>query len=36
MKNDPYETINVIDKHPEIAERLKRLAEKHKQTFYAQ
>ncbi|MBN2133644.1 MAG: hypothetical protein JW741_29350, partial [Sedimentisphaerales bacterium] len=36
MKNDPFETTNVIDKHPEIAQRLKRLAEEHKQTFYAQ
>jgi len=34
MKNDPHETTNVIEKYPEIAERLKRLAEKHKQTFY--
>jgi arylsulfatase A-like enzyme len=35
MENDPYETTNVIEKYPEIAEKLKALAEKHKQTFYA-
>ncbi len=34
MKNDPYETTNVIDKYPDIAARMKTLAEKHKKTFY--
>ncbi len=34
MVEDPYETTNVIDKHPEVAERLKALAEKHRKTFY--
>ncbi len=35
MQNDPLETTNVIDKHPEVAAKLKALAEKHRQTFYA-
>ncbi len=35
MKNDPYETTNVIDKYPKIAEKLKQYAEKHKKTFYS-
>lgn len=35
MVNDPYETKNVIDEHPEIAARLKALAEKHKKEFYS-
>ncbi|MBD3265145.1 arylsulfatase, partial [bacterium] len=34
MKNDPFETTNVIEKHPKIAEKLKTMAEEHKQTFY--
>ncbi|MCF7847421.1 MAG: sulfatase [Kiritimatiellales bacterium] len=34
MKNDPYETTNVIDKHPEVAEKLKTLAEAHRKKFY--
>jgi arylsulfatase A-like enzyme len=34
MKNDPYETTDVIEKHPGIAQRLKNLAEQHKQRFY--
>ncbi|MBN1818184.1 MAG: sulfatase [Sedimentisphaerales bacterium] len=34
MKNDPYETINVIDKYPDIAKRLQVLAQQHKQHFY--
>jgi len=36
MKNDPQETINLIEKHPEVADRLKRLAEGHKHRFYKQ
>ena len=35
MKNDPHETTNVIDKYPEIAEKLKKLAMRHKEMFYA-
>ena len=35
MKDDPYETINVIDKYPREAERLKQLAEQHKIRFYS-
>jgi len=35
MENDPYETTNVIEERPKIANRLKKYAEKHKQKFYA-
>ncbi len=35
MENDPYETTNVLDKHPDVAERLKQYAEQHRQKFYA-
>ena len=34
MVNDPYETTNVMDRYPERAEKLKRLAEQHKARFY--
>ncbi len=34
MENDPYETENVIERYPEIAARLKELAEEHKKKFY--
>ncbi|MBN1343752.1 MAG: sulfatase [Phycisphaerae bacterium] len=34
MKNDPNETTNVIDKHPDVAKRLKELAEQHQRAFY--
>ncbi|NOU36913.1 MAG: sulfatase [Kiritimatiellaceae bacterium] len=34
MKNDPYETTNVISRYPEIAERLRVLAEDHRDKFY--
>ena len=34
MKNDPYETTDVKDKHPEVAERMQKLAMQHKQKFY--
>jgi len=34
LLNDPYETRNVIDDHPDIAARLQTLAEKHRLTFY--
>ena len=35
MVNDPYETTNVIDKHPEIAAKLQALAAAHKKQFFA-
>lgn len=34
MKNDPYETTNVIDKYPEIASQMQETAEKHRQEFF--
>jgi arylsulfatase A len=34
MTNDPYETTNVIDKHPEIANQLTVLAEKHRDRWW--
>lgn len=34
MEKDPYETTNILDKYPEVAERLKGYAEQHKQKFY--
>ena len=34
MENDPYETKNVIDGHPEIAKRLRAFAEEHRREFY--
>jgi arylsulfatase A len=34
MKNDPYETTNVLDKYPNVAARLKTLAEAHREKFY--
>lgn len=34
MTNDPYETTNVIDEHPEIANQLTRLAEKHRDRWW--
>ncbi|WP_167619671.1 sulfatase [Maribellus sediminis] len=36
MVNDPYETTNVIAEHPEIAEKLMAIAEKHKQKFFSE
>lgn len=35
MENDPYETTNVLEQHPEVAEHLLQLAEQHKQKFFA-
>ncbi|MFC1498167.1 sulfatase [Verrucomicrobiota bacterium] len=35
MKNDPYETTNVIDKYPDIAKKMQTLAEAHKKQFYS-
>ncbi|MHC4518696.1 MAG: sulfatase-like hydrolase/transferase, partial [Planctomycetota bacterium] len=34
MENDPYETTNVLEKHPQVAERLQRLAEQHQERFF--
>ncbi len=34
MKKDPYETTNVLEKYPEVAMKLKQLAERHRQKFY--
>ncbi|MFW5984923.1 MAG: sulfatase [Halanaerobiaceae bacterium] len=34
MENDPCETNNVLDKYPEVAERLKTMAEKHKEEWW--
>jgi arylsulfatase A len=34
MTNDPYETTNVINEHPEIANQLTRLAEKHRDRWW--
>lgn len=36
MENDPYETANVIDEHPEIAEELLSYAETHKKKFFSE
>ncbi len=36
MENDPYETTNVIEEHPYIAEKLIQLAESHKQKFFSE
>ena len=35
LHEDPCETVNVIDRHPEVAARLQALAERHRQTFFA-
>jgi arylsulfatase A len=35
MEKDPLETTNVIGDHPDVAERLKDLAERHKEKFYS-
>ena len=34
MKNDPYETVNVIGQYPDIAAKLQEFAAKHKKRFY--
>jgi arylsulfatase A-like enzyme len=34
MEKDPFETTNVISEHPEIAAKLKRMAEGHKKKFF--
>ena len=35
MENDPYETTNVLDKHPVIAEKMKSYTENHRKKFYS-
>jgi arylsulfatase A len=35
MQNDPKETTNVIDKYPDVAERLQKYAQAHKEQFYS-
>jgi len=35
MQNDPYETVNVIGKYPEIAAKLQKFAEQHRNRFYS-
>ena len=35
MKNDPYETKNVLEQYPEVARRLEGHAEEHRREFYA-
>jgi arylsulfatase len=34
MENDPHEIKNVLEEYPEIAARLKLLAEKHQREFF--
>ena len=34
MKKDPYETTNVISENPEVAKRLEKIAEQHRERFY--
>lgn len=36
MKNDPYESRNVLQENPEVAQRLIQLAEDHKARFYSE
>ena len=35
MEKDPCETTNVLNEHPKIAEKLKKIAERHKEQFYS-
>jgi arylsulfatase A len=35
MGKDPFETTNVIEKYPEVAGKLKRIAEEHRRSFFA-
>jgi arylsulfatase A-like enzyme len=35
MEGDPNETTNVLEKFPEVAERMKRYAEEHRKAFYS-
>jgi arylsulfatase A-like enzyme len=34
MENDPYETTNVIDEHPEVAKKLQEIAEAHRRQWW--
>jgi arylsulfatase A len=34
LEHDPFEKVNVIDKFPEVAEKLKRYADEHKRQFF--
>ena len=34
MENDPFETTNVLEQHPEVAAKLKAYAERHREKFY--
>jgi hypothetical protein len=34
MNADPFETTNVIDKYPEVADKLKKIAEEHRKEFF--
>ena len=36
MEKDPYETTNVLEEYPEVAEKLRKLAERHKEQFYSE
>jgi arylsulfatase A-like enzyme len=36
MKNDPYETTDIKDKHREVLQRMQKLAMQHKRMFYTQ
>jgi hypothetical protein len=36
MKYDPYERMNVIADHPEVARRLQKWADQHEKRFYAE
>jgi arylsulfatase A-like enzyme len=35
MEKDPFETVNVIEQYPEVAARLKKYAEEHRQEFFS-
>ena len=36
MEKDPYETTNILDEYPEVAEKLKKISERHKKEFYSE
>ena len=36
MENDPMESTNVIDKYPDVVEKMKKMADSHKAKFYAE
>jgi hypothetical protein len=35
MENDPYETKNVLEQHPDVVRRLQGYADEHRRKFYA-